>query len=113
MLRTIQIVNYNSRGNLADCLKSIQDNVMGQPQLQIIVVNNENKDLAGDQILPEGIEVVEAKENLGFGRAHNLGAKIARGEYILFLNPDAKVFSNSIPHLLDVFKDDKRIGIAG
>lgn len=113
MLLTIQIVNYNSRKNLADCLRSIQDNIGEQPQLQIIVVNNEAEDLAGDLILPQGVEVVEAKKNLGFGRAHNLGARYARGEYILFLNPDTRILSSPLSRLTEAFKADAKIGIAG
>jgi N-acetylglucosaminyl-diphospho-decaprenol L-rhamnosyltransferase len=112
MLLTIQIVNYNSRENLRACLRSIRENISGRENLQIIVINNDEERL---EKFPEefGVELIEKNENIGFGKAHNLGLQAAKGKYILFLNPDTKIFPSAAEKLLDVFSTDEKIGIAG
>jgi len=112
MLLTIQIVNYNSRENLQACLRSIRENISGQENLQIVVINNDEKRL---EKFPDefGVELIEKNENIGFGKAHNLGLQAAKGKYILFLNPDTKLFPSAAERLLSVFLADEKIGIAG
>lgn len=113
MLLTIQIVNYNSRRDLLYCLDSIRKNAPENLKLQIIVVNNERENIDNDLASFPDVEVVEAGDNLGFGRAHNLGVKEARGEFILFLNPDTRILPGSIERLVDIFGVDEKIGIVG
>ena len=113
MLLTIQIVNYNSRENLEKCLDSIQKGISKGYNPQIIVVNNESGIMDGGFGNLGDVEEVEAGKNLGFSRAHNLGAKKARGKYILFLNPDTAIFPEAIEKLIDLVEADEKIGIAG
>jgi GT2 family glycosyltransferase len=113
MILTVQIVNYNSRGALLDCLDSVLKNRPENIEMQIIVVNNELEEIGNDlSAFPEA-EIIEVGRNLGFGRAHNLGAKQARGKFIFFLNPDARVFPGSIARLVDIFGSDEKIGVVG
>lgn len=112
MLLTIQIVNYNSRDNLRVCLQSIRENVSNPENLQIIVINNDEEKM-GSFLDEFDVELIEKSENIGFGKAHNLGARKARGKYILFLNPDTRILPNSIAQLVDVFDSDEKIGVAG
>lgn len=113
MLLTIQIVNYNSRENLAKCLGSIREGISKESNFQIIVVNNESEAMGGIFGNLENVEVIEAGKNLGFSRAHNLGAKQARGKYILFLNPDTEVLPKALQKLVEALESDGKIGIAG
>jgi GT2 family glycosyltransferase len=112
MLLTIQIVNYNSRDNLKTCLQSIRENVQGLEGLQVIVVNNDREEL-GNFLDGFGVEIIEKKENIGFGKAHNLGFEKARGEYVFFLNPDTKLFPGTVGKIAEVFSADGKIGIVG
>ena len=112
MLLTIQIVNYNSRNNLRTCLQSIRENVFDRKNLQVTVINNDEKEL-GNFLDGFEAELIEINKNIGFGKAHNLGSKKAKGEYILLLNPDAKLFSGTIEKMLEVFLADEKIGIVG
>ena len=111
MLLTIQIVNYNSREYLFSCLDSLRENISPKIKTQIVVVNNDRESL-GEKLKNFDVELLERGENIGFGKAHNLGAKIARGEYLFLLNPDTKVFPGTIRSLLDLFSADAKIGIA-
>ena len=112
MFLTIQIVNYNSRGNLMTCLQSIQKNVHGIENAQIVVVNNDKEEL-GNFLDGFKVEIIEKKENIGFGKAHNLGFKKSKGKYILFLNPDTKLFPGTVEKIMEVFSADEKIGIVG
>jgi GT2 family glycosyltransferase len=85
---SIVIVNYNTGAYAAECIDSLLAQ-QGTEQ-QIIVVDNASRD--GD-IEPlrrhsDRILLIRSGENLGFGRANNLGAEQATGEYLLLLNPD-------------------------
>lgn len=112
MILTIQIVNYNSRENLKACLHSIEKNFSGGDNLQVIVVNNDKKklDALTSSLNPE---LMEKNQNVGFGKAHNLGSQKARGEYILFLNPDTLLFPNAVERMLGAFSADEKTGIVG
>lgn len=112
MRLTIQIVNYNSRGNLDVCLRSIKENICGDKDIQIVVVNNDKEPLANsiNGIKPE---IIEKNENIGFGKAHNLGIQAAKGEYVLFLNPDAKLLRDTVGKLVEALQADEKIGIIG
>ncbi|MEL6210619.1 MAG: glycosyltransferase family 2 protein, partial [Pseudomonadota bacterium] len=46
------------------------------------------------------LKLIRPRENLGFGRACNLGAREARGNLLLFINPDAVMKRNSVKALV-------------
>ena len=94
MTLSVIIVSYNVRHYLAQCLHSVWHAIQGI-DAEVIVVDNASHD---DTVLylrtcfPETqypqLRIVESLENLGFGKANNLAAAQARGQYLLFLNPD-------------------------
>ena len=61
----------------------------------------------------DGAEVVLNDENIGFGPACNAGAALARGPYLLFLNPDVDLMPGALRALLDTFTEFDAVGIAG
>jgi GT2 family glycosyltransferase len=63
-----------------------------RPEDELIVVDNHSGDGTADSVreLAPTARVVEPGANLGFGAACNLAAREARGELLVFLNPDAK-----------------------
>lgn len=92
----IVIVNWNAGEQLRDCLHSIEqhgDNLVKS----VVVVDNGSSDGSAelkDVGLP--LVLIKAGENLGFGRACNLGASRATAPFILFLNPDAMLMPGSL-----------------
>lgn len=86
---SIVIVNWNSTAYLLRCLESIYAHTH-EIEFEIIVVDNASPD--GDvQIVKERYEdvvVIENPVNLGFAGANNLGFRVSRGRYLVFLNPD-------------------------
>lgn len=59
------------------------------------------------------IRLVQGHGNIGFGQACNYGASLARGEYILFLNPDAIIERGAARRLADCGQGLKSPWITG
>jgi len=87
---SIVVVNYNSGELLHQCVESLFKYV--KIPFEVIVVDNRSTDNSVD-LLPqaENIRILKSPENLGFAKASNLGAKLAKSRLIHFLNPDARV----------------------
>jgi N-acetylglucosaminyl-diphospho-decaprenol L-rhamnosyltransferase len=92
----IVIVNWNSGEQLAACLRSVAE-YGGRDVASVVVVDNGSRD-GSDQVEVPGLplEVIRTGENLGFGRACNLGARRGTAPYLLFLNPDAELRADAI-----------------
>lgn len=87
---SIVIVTYNSVESIDRCLAAID--VLDPPAREVIVIDNGSEDetVAHVGAWPT-VRCIEAGSNLGFAAAANCGARRARGQYLLFLNPDAVV----------------------
>ena len=111
-LLSVVIVAYRSRDEIGGCLRSLPRAIAGRP-VEAIVVDNSPGDGAGDLIAREfpDVRYEAAPENLGFGRANNRGFSAARGEGVLFLNPDTIVNAPALAHCLQRLHDDPRIGL--
>lgn len=114
----IIVVNWNSGSQLKNCLMSIQKH-WTDSIARVAVVDNASSDGSADGIadrfadLP--VEVICNEENLGFARACNQGAWAGSSPYLLFLNPDAEIFDQSISHPLQYMEAEENadVGICG
>lgn len=116
-LLSIIIVAYKSRDEIGPCLRSIPP-VLPQPDgtagaVEVVVVDNSPGDGTGDLVRRDfpGVCYLPAPANLGFGRANNLGCRSARGEFVLFLNPDTVVNAAALDHGLGRLRADPAIGL--
>jgi GT2 family glycosyltransferase len=99
---SIVIVNYYHSHLLGGCLESIYLTVQ-ETQFEIILINNSFRDDGLEAVLkcyPE-IRLINNLNNIGFARANNQAAKIATGDYFLFINPDTTMTQGSIQAMLD------------
>ncbi len=87
---SIVIVAYKSRNELPGCLDSIPPTLHDRAVEVVVVDNSLDADGTGAWMRVEhpGVAYLNPGENLGFGRGNNLGAARARGECLLYLNPD-------------------------
>lgn len=110
---SIIIVSYKSMDEILVNIQSIRNNITSC-SYEILVVNNYVQDWQLSVALNalQHVRVIEAGENLGFGRANNLGLKQARGRYILFANPDIE-FLSDIGALVEALEKDPCIGLIG
>lgn len=92
MKLSIIIVNYNVEYFLEQCLLSVEK-ALKNIQGEVIVVDNNSVDGSIEMLKSKfpWVTLIENKENIGFSKANNQGIKIAKGEYILLLNPDTLV----------------------
>lgn len=109
----IIIVNWNSGFFISDCIGSIM-NSNHEDVKNIIIIDNDSNDNSLDN-LPSfnKVKIYKNKSNEGFAKACNLGTKYCESDYILFLNPDTKVFENTISRALEIIKQESEIGILG
>lgn len=108
---SIIIVNYRSERFLPNCLKSVFENVPGETE--VIVVNNDEVDIAHLEKDFPGVRIINNKKNIGFGAAANAGAEKARAEKLLFLNPDSLVETKNVLEVLDFFQKNPETAILG
>lgn len=87
---SIIIVNWNTKDLLRNCLNSINETVQNIT-FEIIVVDNASLDGSVAMLREEfpRVQVIENKENRGFGAANNQAFGIMKGRYALLLNTDA------------------------
>lgn len=112
---SVIIVNWNAGRQLATCIQSVLKSSNGLIQ-KIVVVDNGSTDDSLEQVGAfEGLEIIRAEENLGFGRACNLGASRCSSEYILLLNPDTEVYERTFDDLRAYLSSGKpqSVGIVG
>ena len=93
---SVVIVNYRSWALLTKCLDSFKEY---PPKLnyEIIVVDNDSKDDQFDKFNKKftDIKMIANSGNYGFSSGCNLGASVACGKYLLFLNPDTTINSDN------------------
>lgn len=111
---TIIIVNYNTRDLTLECLHSIFEKTAGL-LFEVIVVDNASSDDSVAKIKQEFSQVtlIESAENLGFGRANNLGFEYSSGDYIFLLNSDTLLINNAVELLWQFLNKHLDIAIVG
>jgi len=88
-LVSVLVVSYQTRELTTRCLAELRA-VSNQVPYEVIVVDNASTDGSADAIaaLEPSATLVRLPANVGFARAVNAGAKLARGRWLLLVNPD-------------------------
>lgn len=107
---SIIIINYKTPQLTLQCVESIVATT--KSAYEIIVVDNNSGDNSQQVVTQSYPQVVwiNNHSNEGFGRANNLGAAHAKGEYILLLNSDIVVTNNTIDSCLEKMMENSNIG---
>ncbi len=108
---SVVVVNWNAGVALGDCLASVPA-AAGQ---EVILVDNASTDgsAAAARARHPHVRLVETGANLGFAGGANRGAALARGEVLVFLNPDARVLPGAVEALVGALLRVPGAGIAG
>ncbi|MCH7674389.1 glycosyltransferase family 2 protein [candidate division KSB1 bacterium] len=111
---SIIIVNFSTQDLLNKLLISIKEK-MKSVEYEIIVVDNNSEDDSVEFLknyFPKTV-LIENKTNVGFSKANNQGAKLAKGKYLLFLNSDTLVCDGVAEKMLEYLQRKKSTAIVG
>lgn len=104
---TIIIPLFNSEDYVEDTIKSIMKQTHDFTKIQVIFVDDGSTDrsyeICHDYVKQYKNMEIYAQENLGVSAARNFGLKQATGKYILFLDSDDLIGSNTIQGLFNYF----------
>lgn len=111
---SVIIVNYNVKYFLEQCLCSVQK-ALSNLHGEIIVIDNNSADGSRDYLQPKfpSIKFTGNDKNLGFGKACNQGSALAKGKYVLFLNPDTIVPEDCFEKCIAFFESHTDAGALG
>jgi GT2 family glycosyltransferase/pimeloyl-ACP methyl ester carboxylesterase len=111
---SIIIVSYNTRELTLECLRSLYRETEGV-FFEVLVVDNASKDGSAQAIADEfeHVRLMSLEENAGFGGGCNLAAREARGQYLLFLNPDTVVLNGAVQKLVACARRYPEAGLYG
>jgi GT2 family glycosyltransferase len=85
---SIVIVNYNGRNLLGNCMGSLQNQSF--KKVEIIFIDNMSADGSSGFVKDNLKNVIAVcnSENLGYAAAANQGIRLAKGKYVMIMNPD-------------------------
>ena len=103
-LVSIIILNYNAGKLIEECVNSIYQS--NYKNFEIILVDNNSKDKSHVKCKEKFplINLIVNKENLGYCEGNNVGIRVAKGKFVIVLNPDTIVDPNWINELLQGYK---------
>jgi GT2 family glycosyltransferase len=111
---SVVIISYNTRDWMQTCIDAIGA-ASGSLRVEVIIVDNASRDGSADFIASQfpNIRLMRNSRNVGFGRAVNQGAAVARGEYVLLLNPDGHLKPGALEALVSFAKSNPQHIIYG
>ena len=114
MQLSVIIVSYNVKYFLEQCLLSVIK-ARGKIESEIFVVDNNSTDGSREYLEPRfpGITFKWNAVNQGFAKANNSVLAEAKGDYVLFLNPDTIVAEDTFEKTLDFLNKNKEAGALG
>ncbi len=113
-LLSVIIINFNAEKLILRCLQAVYETI-GALDCEVLVVDNASTDgsvAAVQQNYPQ-VKLILNQENVGFARANNQAARLARGHYLLLLNSDAFVHDGAITQMVDFMDAHPQSGAAG
>jgi len=114
MKLSVVIVNYNVKYFLEQCLNSVFK-ALQNISSEVFVVDNQSVDGSVEMVkekFPQ-VHLIANQNNVGFSKANNQAIRIAKGEYILLLNPDTVVEENTFSLTLDFMDKHPDAGALG
>ena len=114
-LTSVLTVNFNAGGHLVAGARAV---LASTAPVELLVVDNGSTDGSVDALRKATgddprVRILENGANLGFARANNRGLGEARGEWLLFLNPDCAIRPDTIARVRDALEERPRAGMAG
>jgi GT2 family glycosyltransferase len=105
-LVSVVVVCWNSKQHLATCLGSLHRQTY--ESVEVIVVDNGSTDATREYVesAHPWVRVHAIEKNEGYAAANNTGFRMAKGEYLVVLNPDTEVEPDFVSELVDAVNQD-------
>lgn len=116
---SIIIVSWNVKEKLRENLKSIYYSIDKEQKpfldFEIFVVDNDSKDGTAEMVKNEfqQVKLIANRQNLGFSKANNQALRLCSSDHILLLNPDMKVFPDTLYNMIRWMKNNPQASVAG
>lgn len=112
---SVVMVSYYTGPSLMESVPAV---LMDPDILELIIIDNGNITFARQRLWElakneSRVRIVQGHGNIGFGRACNYGAKLSKGDYILFLNPDAVTEKGTAMRMADCGENLKLPWVVG
>ncbi len=113
---SIVIVSYNSTDTIVGCVNSVLETTTDHT-FEIIISDNSENDETKNVVLEnfkdnDKVVYIHNDRNYGFSKGNNLGIKKSSGKYLLFLNPDTKMYLKTIDGMIEFMKGHPECGAA-
>ena len=113
---SLLIVSYNVRQYIAHAIDAIIKSDLDD--FEIIIIDNNSFDNTASYLKQRyshlrQIKIVQNQENIGFGKAINQAASLAKGQYYLILNPDTIIQEETISTLKEYLDSNPEVGMVG
>lgn len=110
---SVIIVSWNVRDLVGDCIRSVMEET-SRPH-EIIVVDNASNDGTAAMIAEEfpDVRLIVNDENRGFAAANNQALEVAVGHRVLLLNPDTVILDGAVDTMLGWLEQRPDVGCAG
>jgi GT2 family glycosyltransferase len=112
---SIIIVNYNVRHFIKRTIESVYASKVDGLSYDIHVVDNASIDGSVEMIsssFPE-VNLIANKDNVGFSTANNQAVKVAKGDYVLILNPDTVIQEDTLQVCYGYMVKHQTVGAVG
>jgi GT2 family glycosyltransferase len=111
---SVIILNYNTVELTRVCLKTLLASKLGSYSMEVIACDNGSTDGSVDMIQKEFPQVIfiDNKKNLGFAAGNNPGIKRAKGRYVLLLNTDTEVPTDTLSTMIAYMDQHPHMGAA-
>lgn len=109
-LVSVTIVTFNSARHIAACLESVR--AQDYSPLELVIADNASSDNSAELVrkLAADGQLIFNPVNVGFAAAQNQAITLAKGEWILCLNPDVVLSANFIRVLIAAGRQDEKVG---
>lgn len=111
-LVSVILVNYRGADDTLIAIKALGELDWPSDRLEIIVVDNDSRDGSVERIragAPQAV-LVESGANLGFAGGCNLGVSRSHGEFVAFLNSDARPDPGWVREAIAAFGQSDDVG---
>lgn len=110
---SVAVVSYNSREIVTSTLRSVLE-ATSHLQAEVLLVDNASTDGTADAARAfdhPRVRLIALKRNIGYGRAINIAAQVARGQWLLMMNDDVILTSWAVDRLLATCRSHPEIGL--